>query len=148
EPTAGDDEAALELGEDDDEGDDLVIEASEDEDEDEDWEALEAAEAEAQAEEDRGAQAARRTVRSRKPRDEVFPMVGDGPEVLRLRRRLLERLTSTREGALRARLLVGAAEVAEQLGEADAARSLYRQALDADPSDVVAIRALRREATA
>src|SRR5690606_22919859 len=70
------------------------------------------------------------------------------PEALRLRRRLLERLTSTREGALRARLLVGAAEVAEQLGEADAARSLYRQALDADPSDVFAIRALRREATA
>src|SRR5690606_31016287 len=117
----------------------MVVEANDDEDEDEDWDALEAAadeEAKA-AEEDRGALAARRSVRSRKPRDEVFPMVGEGPEPLRLRKRLLETLAGIREGAVCARLLVGAAELAEQLGEPDEARSLYRRALDADPRDVV-----------
>jgi lipopolysaccharide biosynthesis regulator YciM len=128
----------------------MAVEA--DDEDEEDWEALEA-EADAQAAAakvaaDRGALAARRSVRSRKPRDEVFPMVGDGPDALRLRQRVLETLAKPREGGVRARLLVGAAELAEQLGETDRARELYVGALEADPTDVVALRALRRDALA
>src|SRR5690606_31910057 len=98
----------------------LIVQAGESDGEEferEDWEALEAAaDAEARAvEEDRGALAARRTVRSRKLREEVFPMVGHGPDALRLRKRLLETLAADRQGAVCARLLVGAAELAEQL---------------------------------
>ncbi len=146
-----DDELVIEASEDD--GDELIVDASaEDDDEwsDEDWEAIEAAEAEQQrqAEQDRGAMAARRSVRSRKPRDESFPMVDGGAEALRLRRRLLMSLAESRDGGIRARLLVSAAELAEQLGDADGARELYRSAIEADPADVVALRALRRDAMA
>ncbi|HJL16177.1 MAG TPA: hypothetical protein RMH99_10995 [Sandaracinaceae bacterium LLY-WYZ-13_1] len=138
----------LEVGEADE--DELLVEAGElDEDE---WAAIaeaEAAEAEAApapGAPDRGALAARRSVRSRKPRDEVFPMVGGGAEALRLRKRLLANLAERREGGVRARLLVSAAELAEQLGEGDEARALYRGALETDPTDVVALRSLRRDA--
>ncbi|MBX3273311.1 MAG: hypothetical protein KF729_23815 [Sandaracinaceae bacterium] len=132
-------------------GEMVVAAAGDDGDWDEDeLAAIEAAEreAEAQAREarDRGAEAARRSVRSRKPRDEHFPMVGDGGEALRLRRRLLEKMAEARDGELAARLHVAAAEIAEQLGEADDARALYEEALEEAPDDVVALRALRRDA--
>ncbi len=164
-----DDDVELAIGEDDE--DDLSIEAAaevdlavgDDDWDDEDWAAIEAAEAEADAAaaaaaaadaasapaaNDRGAVAARRTVRSRKPRDERFPLIGDGPEALRLRLRLLKSLAENRQGQVRARLLVGAAELAEQTGDADEARELYVQALASDPTDLVALRALRRDAVA
>ncbi|HBQ19013.1 MAG TPA: hypothetical protein DEF51_50440, partial [Myxococcales bacterium] len=73
-------------------------------------------------------------------------MVGSGPDALRLRVRLLRDLAESKQGAVRARLLVGAAELAEQLGEVEDARAAYRAALEADPQDVVATRALRRDA--
>lgn len=161
---ADDDEASIEIAEPSEdveaagEDDDLTFESTEtaegedDDWEDEDWDAIEAAEAEeaakaaAQAAQDRGALAARRSVRSRKPRDETFPMVGGGVEALRLRKKLLTDLASQKSGAVKARLLTSAAELCEQLGEADEARALYRQALSEDRTDVVAIRALRRDA--
>ena len=143
------DEMIFETSEEGDEDEEMVFEAGEDEDDDVDWDALEAEqEVIVEAEPDRGALAARRSVRSRKPRDEVFPMVGDGPDALRLRKRLLLSLGGSREGSVRARLLVSAAELAEQVGEADDAREAYRGALEADPTDVVALRALRRDAVA
>ncbi len=137
----------------DDESADFTVEATEGEDDDEDWEDVEAQaeqpeQAAARDRSDRGALAARRSVRSRKPRDEVFPMVGEGTDALKLRKRLLTTLAQTRDGGRRARLLVGAAELSEQLGDSDEARELYRSALDADPTDVVALRALRRDALA
>ncbi len=158
-----DDEVAFETSEPSVEGEasedeELAFESTEtdegDEDwDDEDWEAIEAAEAAeaaaaqaAQAAQDRGAIAARRSVRSRKPRDETFPMVGDGIEALRLRKRLLTTLAAQKTGAVKARILTSAAELCEQLGDADEARALYRQALNEDRTDVVAIRALRRDA--
>ena len=160
------DEPELAVAEEDaeeDEEDELVIEAGEVDDEDwaeiaetaeiddEEWAEIEAAEAAqeevvVEAEPDRGALAARRSVRSRKPRQESFPMVGSGPDALRLRVRLLRDLAESKQGAVRARLLVGAAELAEQLGEVEDARAAYRAALEADPQDVVATRALRRDA--
>ncbi|MEC7525602.1 MAG: hypothetical protein VYE22_37315 [Myxococcota bacterium] len=157
-----DDEPAIAVAEADDDEDELVVESGEVDDEewaelaeageldDEEWAEIEAAEAAEQeaaaAAPDRGALAARRSVRSRKPRQESFPMVGDGPEAMRLRMRLLRDLAESKEGPVRARLLVGAAELAEQLGEGEDARDGYRAALEADPSDVVALRALRRDA--
>ncbi|MFK7990298.1 MAG: hypothetical protein AB8I08_30030 [Sandaracinaceae bacterium] len=148
---ADDEDGAITIEADEDE-DALVVEAGdEDEDDwdDEAWAEIAAAEEAADAEaDDRGAQAARRSVRSRKPRDEVFPMVGGSPEALRLRRRLLLALAPERGGGERARLLVSAAELAEKLGDAEDAAAHYREAYEADPEDVIAIRALRRLAVA
>ncbi len=95
---------------------------------------------------DVGAQAARRTVKYRKPRQEHFPLVGRSPEALRARRDLLVALSESAQDGPKARLLVAAAEICEQLGEADDARDLYVRAHEADRADVIVLRALRREA--
>lgn len=146
EPSADEEEEAeVSAGDDEMEFETSSEETASEEEEDEDWEAIEAAEAE-QAARDRGAIAARRSVRSRKPREESFPMVGDGPDVLRLRHRLLTHLASARQGGIAARLYAAAAEISEQLGETADARALYKKAIEADPTDVVALRALRRDA--
>ncbi len=96
--------------------------------------------------EDAGAQAAARTVRYRKPRREFYPLVGRDIDAMHARRELLRTLAEGAEGAAKARLLVATAELCEQLGEAEHSTDLYRDAHDADPSDVVALRALRRDA--
>ncbi|MBX3251688.1 MAG: hypothetical protein KF901_31210, partial [Myxococcales bacterium] len=95
---------------------------------------------------DRGAAAASRTVRHRKPRDERFPYVGRDAETARRRAALLLELADRREGVSRARLASAAAELFERVGATEDAQSAYTQALDADPRDVVALRALRRDA--
>ncbi len=95
---------------------------------------------------DKGAQAAMRSVRSRKPRKETFALVGNTPAALRSRRDLLRELANGASGSTKARLLVACAEIAEQLGEGEDAHDLYESARAADPRDVVALRALRREA--
>ncbi|MBW2460493.1 MAG: hypothetical protein JRH11_02520, partial [Deltaproteobacteria bacterium] len=95
---------------------------------------------------DAGAQTAARTVRNRKPRVEVFPLVGRSPDAMRARVALLQTLATKATGSPRARLLVAAAELSEQLGEGDVATGLYGDAHEADPRDVVALRALRRDA--
>ncbi len=97
---------------------------------------------------DQGAAAARRTVSYRKPRKEHFPLVGRSTETQRARRELLEQLAEGATGAARARLLSASAETCEQLGEEDAARALYVTAHEADPRDVIPLRALRRDAIA
>ncbi|AKF08213.1 hypothetical protein [Sandaracinus amylolyticus] len=97
---------------------------------------------------DRGAAAARRTVRSRKPRVEVFPLVGRGADALAARRDLLLRLAEGRSGSQRARLLLAAAELDHQLGRADDAREHTLLAREADASDPVVVRAARRDALA
>ncbi|UJR79184.1 hypothetical protein [Sandaracinus amylolyticus] len=95
---------------------------------------------------DRGAAAARRTVRSRKPRVEVFPLVGRGADALGARRDLLLRLAEGRTGSARARLLLAAAEIDHQLGRADDAREHTLLAREADATDPVVVRAARRDA--
>ncbi|MDH5490373.1 MAG: hypothetical protein OEY14_00220, partial [Myxococcales bacterium] len=98
------------------------------------------------AAQDQGAATARRTVRYRKPRREHFPLVGSGPDALRARKALildLAHASSTRPKA-RAKLLVSAAEIAEQLGEPAEASEHLVAARAADPSDLMALRGLRR----
>lgn len=95
---------------------------------------------------DAGAQAARRTVRYRKPRQETFPLVGRAPEALWARRDLMVRLAAGAKGSPRAKLLVAAGELADQLAQPAEAQVLYAEAHEADPQDVVALRALRRGA--
>lgn len=95
---------------------------------------------------DRGAAAALRTVRSRKPRKESFPLVGRSTEAVAARRALLEALAHKATGGAKARLLTAAAELCEQLGDPSAARVLYASAREADPQDPVALRAVRRTA--
>lgn len=95
---------------------------------------------------DHGAAAAKRTVRYRKPREEHFPLVGRTAEALQARRELLASMAEGAQAGTRARLLVSAAELDEQLGEFDRALEAYRAAREADERDVVALRALRRYA--
>ncbi|QQR89494.1 MAG: hypothetical protein IPJ88_15020 [Myxococcales bacterium] len=59
---------------------------------------------------------------------------------------LLSELAASKAGSTSARLYVAAAELCEQVGNADLARDLYRKALEASPLDLVALRALRRDA--
>jgi tetratricopeptide (TPR) repeat protein len=99
---------------------------------------------------DRGAQAARRTVRSRKPRREVFPLVGRQPPALAARAELLE-LSATDESisaSSRARALLAAAELRLQLGELDAVEPLVRRAHELDPTSIAATRMARAVAAA
>ncbi|MCB9622702.1 MAG: hypothetical protein H6723_05110 [Sandaracinus sp.] len=95
---------------------------------------------------DHGAATAQRTVRQRKPRAERFAFVGRDADTQRRRGELLHELAQNAEGAARARLLTAAAELHERLGEPDAARDAYRLAREADPTDVVVLRALRHDA--
>lgn len=93
---------------------------------------------------DRGAATALRTVRSRKPRTEHFALVGRSPDAARARGALLLDLAGRAHGPARARLLAAAAELAEALG--DDASDLWTQVREADPTDLAALRALRRAA--
>jgi hypothetical protein len=99
---------------------------------------------------DRGAQAARRTVRSRKPRREVFPLVGRQPSALAARAEMLELSAQTESisAASRARALLAAAELRLQLGELDAVEPLVLRAHELDPSSLAATRTARAVAAA
>ena len=59
---------------------------------------------------------------------------------------LLKGLADFQQGSVRAGLLVSAAELCEQVGNVTQARKLYKKALEASPLDIVALRALRRDA--
>lgn len=99
---------------------------------------------------DRGAQAARRTVRSRKPRREVFPLVGRQPDALAARAHLLE-LSAESEAlsaSARARALLAAAELQLALGAPDAVARLVERAVALAPSDVAVLRMARAVAVA
>ena len=89
---------------------------------------------------------ARRTVGHRKLRDEKFAFLGRGPEVLGRRAALLERLAESGPEPGRARSLMAAAEIRESLGEHDAALALVQRAYEANPRDLLVLRALRRAA--
>ena len=67
---------------------------------------------------------------------------------MRARARLLQRLAEKKTDSTAARLYTGAAEILARLGEADEAKQLYAKAHEVDPSDVTAIRSLRRDAVA
>lgn len=99
---------------------------------------------------DRGAQAARRTVRARKPRREVFPLVGRQRPALAARAEMLEIVAadeSTSSGS-RARALLAAGELRLWLGEVDAAAALAERAVSLDPGSVAALRFARAVAVA
>ena len=95
---------------------------------------------------DAGAQAAQRTVFQHAPRKEALPLVGDDQGAKKRRIALLNALAERAAGSARARLVTSAAELHEQLGDADSAMEAYREARDADARDVVALRALRHHA--
>ncbi|MEM7434155.1 MAG: tetratricopeptide repeat protein [Myxococcota bacterium] len=96
--------------------------------------------------EDAGAQAAHRTIFEHAPRQERMPLVGDTPEALRRRISLIEALAASASGSAEARLWTSAGELHERLGDLDSAGEAYRRALSSDARDVVALRALRRQA--
>ena len=93
---------------------------------------------------DSGALAAQRTVFEHSTRKESLPLVGETSETKKRRIELLEALGERAVGSARARLLTSAAELCEQIGDDEAARRTYGQALSADARDVVVLRALRR----
>jgi len=93
---------------------------------------------------DRGAAAARRTVRQRRAEQEDLPLVGAGPLAVRTRRALLLELASRSSGRARAELLVAAAELSALLSEPERIQPLLADARRADPEHVVALRELRR----
>ncbi|MEM8609516.1 MAG: hypothetical protein AAGF92_20610 [Myxococcota bacterium] len=95
---------------------------------------------------DTGAQAAQRTVFQHAPRHESLPLVGNDADAQRRRIVLLSALADRSAGSARARLLAGAAELHDQLGETDAAIAAYRLALESDARDVVSLRGLRHHA--
>ncbi len=95
---------------------------------------------------DQGAATARRLIYAKKGRVERLGLVGDTTEVARARVELLQSLAKGASGAVRARLLVTAAELEEAAGRTDEARALYGEAHQADRLNVVAVRALRRDA--
>ncbi len=97
---------------------------------------------------DHGAAAARRTVGYRRYRKEKLLLVGRNPETLRHRAEFLRSLAKCTKGPGRAGTLVAAAEIEEQLGNAPAAHELYREARQADPRNLIALRAERRRAFA
>ncbi|MBT8480764.1 MAG: hypothetical protein HKP36_04195 [Myxococcales bacterium] len=93
---------------------------------------------------DPGALAAQRTLLERRPREEALPLVGETPEAMKRRVKLLEALGRRAVGSACARLLTSAGELCERLEAYDAAGRHYAQALSADARDVVVLRALRR----
>lgn len=93
---------------------------------------------------DRGAHAALRTVHPRRRRRETLPLVGSGQAVEERRRALLEALADTQEGPERAQLLMAAAEIAA--AHRAGFEHLVQRAHEAHPSDVYALRTLRRQA--
>ncbi|MDH3202421.1 MAG: hypothetical protein OEM15_16140 [Myxococcales bacterium] len=95
---------------------------------------------------DAGAQAAQRTVFQHGSRKEALPLVGEDQRAKKRRIALLNALAERAAASARARLLTTAAELHEQLGDEESAIAAYRQALDSDARDVVALRALRHHA--
>jgi tetratricopeptide (TPR) repeat protein len=100
------------------------------------------------AQSDRGAMAARFSVRSRKPRKELFPLVGRTPQHRLARAELLESLATKSKGPHAARLLVSAAELRRGTDTEGQIDGLLARALDAAPTDPSALRAARARATA
>ncbi len=98
----------------------------------------------AEAKEDRGALAALRTLRRRRRREERFELIGQDTEALEARRALLQELAARGEGPTRADALVAAAEIAEALGLPEEALADYLDALEADGTHPIALRAARR----
>lgn len=92
---------------------------------------------------DRGAAAARRSVRSRKPRVEHFPLVGRSKAALEARSELLSALADVSTSAAKARLFVAAAELDLERGQKEVALEKVHAAREADPRDVVALRMAR-----
>ncbi len=94
---------------------------------------------------DRGAQAARRTLKARKPRREFFPLVGRQPAAAMARAEMLEE--ASRNAKLspleRASALVAAAELRLRAGDAEGARAVALRSTDADESHVTAARTAR-----
>lgn len=99
---------------------------------------------------DRGAQTARRTLKSRKPRREFFPLVGRQPAAAIARAEMLEEAASntTLSTHERASALLAAAELRLQAGDAEGARTLAARSTDADESHVAAARTARLAAIA
>jgi tetratricopeptide (TPR) repeat protein len=95
---------------------------------------------------DRGAQAARRSVRTRKPRKEHFPLVGHDENARRAQLELLARLAARGTGSTTARALATAADVANAIGDGPMAASLREKARAADPHDILTLRSTRRAA--
>ncbi len=93
---------------------------------------------------DIGARTAQRTVFQDASRHGALPLVGDDREAKKRRIELLDALAERSAGSTRARLLTGAAELCEQLGEVDRAVERYRRAHESDARDVVVLRAVRR----
>ena len=95
---------------------------------------------------DRGAQAARRSVRSRKPRMEHFPLVGHDENARRAQLDLLGRLATKSTGRMAGRALATAAEIANTLGDAAGANAFRERARMADPADILSLRSARHAA--
>src|SRR5262249_31197699 len=98
--------------------------------------------------EDRGALAALRTIRSQKRRAEQLPLAAQAAEGVRARLDLLCALAEKRPPRRAAELLMAAGELAEELADLERARALYTQALERAPSHAGARRALCRLALA
>lgn len=97
---------------------------------------------------DAGAAIAKRTVAYRKPRQEVFPLVGSSADALRARREMLVELARSADAPSRARLLLACAEISQQLGDRIGSSDALVEAYEADPKDLAVMRALRRDALA
>ena len=94
---------------------------------------------------DRGAIAARASVRSRKPRKELFPLVGRTSAHAAARADLLDALAKNAAGVRRARLLVSAAELRREAGQpSDAVGRRIDEAVAAAPQDPSVSWAARR----
>lgn len=97
--------------------------------------------------EDRGAQAARRTVRARKPRVEVLPLVGRTRDATRSRIALMEQLAEeSSDERAKHRAWLTASELAAELGEEDEAADFLARALASTASDAHTARVARRRA--
>jgi Flp pilus assembly protein TadD len=96
---------------------------------------------------DRGAETAKRTVRRRKPRREVLPLVGTGASASRARVELLVALAEGASKPHRARLLASAAELCERTGNARSVE-LYDRAHREAERDLHLLRVLRKQALA
>jgi tetratricopeptide (TPR) repeat protein len=88
---------------------------------------------------DEGAIAAWRTVPLRRRRDTQLPLLGTGPQVERARARLCLHLAENATGAVRAQLLLAAAERSARVGEHDATLAAHDAAYKAAPEEPLAL---------
>ncbi|MBN1655207.1 MAG: hypothetical protein JXA30_15670 [Deltaproteobacteria bacterium] len=95
---------------------------------------------------DEGAIAARRTIHRRAVAHDVHPLANSDADGLRERSAFLVNLAQHASGGQKAQLLVAAAELRQRVGEPDQALALYQSALEIDRANLVALRAVRREA--